>query len=131
MLKTRNKVTFILACILMTLMLAGLIFTVSLEIGYLEVRAERDALESDPNYDPDVGESFGLGLSEGLSAALSLLFAVIGAILGAGATLFSALTIPARAKWLKITAVVFTAVAVACTLFMFPGVLFIVRDNLA
>ena len=130
MIKTRNKVTFILACIFFAAMVFCLVLTTSMEVGYLEIKAERDALENDPEYDPEMGEEIGMGLSEGLSAAFSLIFGIIGAVVGAVATLFSALTIPVGAKWMKITAITLTAVAVLSTLWMFPGVLFIVGGSI-
>ena len=126
MLKKRNKVTFILACVFLAVMLFGLVLNVSTEISYFEICAERAKLESDPNYEPSVGESLGIGLSEGFAAAFSLIFGVFGAIAGALAILFSALTIPAPRKWMKIFAISATALAAVATLWMFPGTLILI-----
>ena len=126
-LKKKNKATFVLACIFFTVMLAGLILTVATEIDYLEISAKRAELESDPSYDPEIGESLGMGLSEGFAAAFSLIFGIFGALAGVLATLFSALTVPAPAKWMKITSIAMTAFSALATLWMFPGVLLVVR----
>ena len=127
MLKKKNKVTFVLACIFFTVMLAGLILTVATEIDYLQICAKRAELESDPNYKPEIGESLGMGLSEGFAAAFSLIFGIFGAAAGTLAIIFSALTVSAPRKWMRVTSIAMMAFSVLAALWMFPITLFLIN----
>ena len=127
MITKRNKATFVLACIFFTVMLAGLILTVITEIDYFQICAKRAELESDPNYKPEIGESLGMGLSEGFAAAFSLIFGIFGAAAGTPAIVFSALTVPVHAKWMRVTSIAMAAFSALATLWMFPITLFLIN----
>ena len=127
MITKRNKATFVLACVFFTVMLAGLILTVITEIDYFQICAKRAELESDPNYKPEIGESLGMGLSEGFAAAFSLIFGIFGAAAGTLAIIFSALTVPVHAKWMRVTSIAMAAFSALATLWMFPITLFLIN----